>query len=211
MQRQHETNYLADAFSTRVARDFPDAVWQSLFVARSEEARLRPGTWSVLCAETPWDGRMSQDEVRSALGRAATSHGGHVDAGPGPVSLAAFSDPDAALRAALALQRQTAGARLRIGVITAHAALAQFRSQGAEVNLLVGAPQERASALLHGCDPGTVQLCAITYGALAGSSPELDACLVMPAFDGENLTQVTLTLPPLPEEFRSNFASLGLN
>jgi hypothetical protein len=212
MQEQHaadETNYLADAFSARVARDFPRQVWQSLFVDRSEAVRLRPGTWSVVCAESTWDGRLSQDQVRSALAGLAANHGGHADAGPGP-SLAAFADPDAALRAALALQRLTADARLRIGVVTVHAGLAQFRREGATVNLLVGEPQARASLLLHAADPGTVQLCAVTYGALAGFNAELDACVVMAEYEGDELTQVTLTLPPPRGEFLSTFAGLGL-
>ena len=210
MTGRQETNSLADAFSARIARDFPHAVWQSLFAEGAARPDLQAGTWSIVCAETSWDGRMSRDEVRGALGRLAASHGGQLDAGPGATSLAAFADPSAALRVALALQRQTAGARLRIGVLTARTALARFLWEGAAVNLLVGEPVARAAALLHGADSGTVQLCPASYGALAGFSPELDACVVMAAYEGDDLTQVTLTPPPAPGEFLSTFAGLGL-
>jgi hypothetical protein len=193
-----------------VARDFPAAVWQSLFAERSEPARMQAATWSVVCAESPWDGRMSHDQVRGALARMAASHDGHLDAGPGSTSLAAFAEPHAALRAALALQRDTAGARLRIGVVTAPAGLAQVQVDGAAVNLLVGTPLDRAPVLLQRAASGTVQLCASTYGALAGCSAELDACVVMAEYDRDELTQVALTLPPARGEFLSTFAGLGL-
>jgi hypothetical protein len=55
-----------------------------------------------------------------------------------------------------------------------------------------------------------VQLCAHTYGALAGRSAELDACVVMAEYDHDELTQVALTLPPARGEFLSTFAGLGL-
>jgi hypothetical protein len=210
MTQANETNYLAEAFSARVARDFPQAIWQSLFVERSEPATMHSATWSVVCAESPWDGRMNQEQVRRALARLADSHGGYLDAGRGSMSLAAFTDPHAALCAALALQRDTASARLRIGVVTAPAELAQFRADGADVNLLVGTPLDRAPAVLQRAAPGTVQLCAATYGALAGFSAELDACVVMAEFERDELTQVALTLPPARGEFLSTFAGLGL-
>jgi len=210
MTEQHENNYLADALSARVARDFAPAVWQSLFAARTEPVEVHTGNWSVVCAESPWDGRMSQHQVRHAVARLADLHGGHLDAGPGSTSFAAFIDPDAALRTALALQRDTAGARLRIGVVTARAGLAQFRADGAEVNLVVGQPLDRAPSVLQRAAPGTVQLCAATYGALAGFSAQLDACVVMAEYDRDELTQVALTLPPARGEFLSTFAGLGL-
>jgi hypothetical protein len=210
MKHQNENNYLADALSTRVARDFAPAVWQALFGTGASEVALHAGTWSVVCAESPWDGRMSQEQVRQTLSRLADQHGGLMDSGPGSTSLAAFLDPEAALRTALALQRDTAGARLRIGVATARAGLAQFEAEGAEANLLVGQPLERAPVLLQRAAPGTVQLCAATYGALAGSSAQLDACVVMAEYERDELTQVALTLPPARGEFLSTFAGLGL-
>ena len=210
MTEQQQNNYLADSLSARVARDFPESVWQSLFVTRSEPVEIHTGAWSVVCAESPWDGRMSQGQVRHALARLADRHGGHLDGGPGSTSLAAFVDPAAALRAALALQRDTAGARLRIGVVTAPAGLAQFRAEGADVNLLIGQPLDRVPAVLQRAAPGTVQLCAASYRALAGFSAELDACVVMAEYDRDELTQVALTLPPAPGEFLSTFAGLGL-
>jgi hypothetical protein len=209
MTEQHENNYLADALSTRVARDFAPAVWQRLFAAAGEPVEIHAGTWSVVCAESAWDGRMSQQQVRRALARLAALHGGHLDSGP--ASFAAFVDPDAALRTALALQRETAGARLRIGVVTARAGLAQFRAEGAEVHLVVGQPLDRAPAVLQRAAPGTVQLCAATYGALAGCSAQLDACVVMAEYEHDELTQVALTLPPASGEFLSTFAGLGLS
>lgn len=210
MKQQDENNYLADSLSTRVARDFAPAVWQSLFGAGAVPPEIHAGTWSVVCAESPWDGRMNHHQVRHALSRLAEQHGGFMDAGPGSTSFAAFLDPDAALRTALALQRDTAGARLRIGVATARAGLAQFQAEGAEANLLVGQPLDRAPALLQRAAPGTVQLCAATYGVLAGFSAQLDACVVMAEYERDELTQVALTLPPARGEFLSTFAGLGL-
>ncbi|MDB5858363.1 MAG: response regulator [Ramlibacter sp.] len=210
MTDANEKNYLADAFSARLARDFPKTVWQSQFGEGSAASRMHAATWSVVCAESPWDGRMSQAEVRIALARLAAGRAGHLDAGPCSASLAAFAAPDAALRAALALQRSTAAARLRIGVLTVRAGVAHFRFEGATVCLLVGASLDGAAALLRRAVPGTVQLCADTYDALAGVSPELDACLVMPGYDRDELTHVALTPAPARGEFRSNFASLGL-
>ena len=211
MTQKYETNYLAEAFSARVARNYSASVWQSLFVARSEMSTMYTRTWSVVCAESPWDGNMSQDQVRCALGRLAAGHDGHLDSAAGGASLAAFADSAAALRVALALQRDTAGARLRIGVVTALAGLAQFCIEGDDVTLLVGTPLDRAPALLHRAVAGTVQLCARTYDALAGSSAELDACVVMAEYDRDELTQVALTLPPARSEFLSTFAGLGLS
>ncbi|MCG2591869.1 hypothetical protein LZ009_03665 [Ramlibacter sp. XY19] len=210
MTEQYENKYLADALSTRVARDFAPAVWQSLFAQGHDAVEMHTGTWSVVCAESPWDGRMSHDQVRRALASLAELHGGHLDAGPGSTSFAAFVDPEAALRTALALHRDTAGARLRIGVVAARAGLAQFRAEGAAVSLVVGEPLERAPAVLQRAALGTVQLCAATYGALAGFSPQLDACVVMAEYDRDQLTQVALTPPPARGEFLSTFAGLGL-
>lgn len=211
MTETEEKDQLAEALSQRVSREFVPSVWHSLFVDRSEVPRVRRGTWTVVCAEGTQAGELSQDAVRAALSALAGRHDGFVDAGAGPCALAAFADPGAALRMALKLQRLALRDRLRLGLVTGRGGVARFPVQGATVNLLLGSHVDRARALTQRAAAGTVQLCAETYEALAGFSPELDACVVMSEYDQDTLTQVSLTLPPARDEALSTFAGLGLS
>lgn len=210
MTRTEENQQLAEALSQRVAREFVPSVWHSLFVARTEVPRVRTGTWTVVCAEGTQVGQLSQDAVRAALSALASRHDGFVDAGAGSRAFAAFADPGAALRMALKLQRLTLGERVRLGLATGRGGVARFPVQGAIASLLLGPQVARALSLTQRAAAGTVQLCAETYEALAGFSPELDSCVVMAEYEQDTLTQVALTLPPARDEALSTFAGLGL-
>jgi len=70
---------------------------------------------------------------------------------------------------------------------------------------------KRAEALTARAAPATVQLAPEAYEKLHDAiSQALGSCLVMAEFEGDVLTDVSLTLPPDPAADVSTFAGLGL-
>lgn len=149
-------------------------------------------TLNVVCAACPPDGSASLALLLAGFHALAARHGGIVNTSHGRFAFAAFPRAGSALRMALALQRLAASVRLRIGVGAGRDAVA------------------RAHAFATAAQPGTVQVCADAYRALAGYAHELDRCEMTSEYHGDTLFRVVLSQPAAEDEVSSEFAGLGL-
>jgi hypothetical protein len=206
-----EKTALVNEFSCNVQRHFPDSVWRSLFEERTGRAQFGTATRTLLCVESPEGGPLSHEGLIAALTRLARVHGGRVDPCADEFAFASFSRPEQALRVAVALQRATGRARLRMGLLTGPCRLVRGHADGQEILMLLGSARERVASLAHRAAAGTVQVAPETYEAIDGViSDGLGSCVMMAEFDDDVLREVTLTLPPEITADVSTFAGLGL-
>jgi hypothetical protein len=202
---------LLDEFSGQVQRHFPASVWRSLFLDRTGTAQFGTAARSILCIECPETGPITRDGVLAAVTRLARVHGGRVDPCVGAFVLVSFSGTEAAVRAALALQRTTARARLRMGIVSCRCNVARATVDGRDFLVLLGRERASVEELTAAAPAGTVHMAPDAYQALGGYIDEgLGSCVVMTEYEGDELTDVTLTVPPDGSADLSTFAGLGL-
>jgi hypothetical protein len=185
-------------------------VWNSLFLERTGQAQFGTAVRTLLCVECPDAGPLTRDGVLAALSRLVRTHGGRVDPCSDRFAFVSFADPRQALRVATELQRAAARARLRMGMLTARCNLARGQVFDCEIVMLLGEQRARAEALAGRASQGTVQMSPETYDALEGAGDDLGSYLVMAEFDGDVLTEISLTIPPCVSADVSTFAGLGL-
>jgi hypothetical protein len=211
MVRTDEKLLLTEEFADQVRRHFSDGVWRSLFQERTGHAQFGTATRTVLCVEWPDSGALAGPALQTMVERLARLHQGHVDPCGEAFLFISFSRPEAALRTALALQRATTRAKLRMGLHVGRCNVAKARAEGADFLVLLGPERARAEALAVRAAPGTVQLSPDVYDALGGQiSDDLGSCVLMAEFDGELLSDISLALPPDSTSEYSTFAGLGL-
>jgi hypothetical protein len=202
---------LTEEFAQQVRRHFPDGVWRSLFEERTGHAQFGTASRTVLCVESPESGALPRPTLQRIVERLARLHQGHVDPCADGFSFVSFARPESALRMALALQRATARAKLRMGLHAGRCNVARARAEGTDFLVLLGRERARAEALAMRAACGTVQLSPDVYDALGGQiSDDLGSCVLMAEFDGEVLTDISLALPPDSTSEPSSFAGLGL-
>jgi hypothetical protein len=206
-----DRNSLVDEFSGQVQRHFSASVYRSLFLDRTGNAQFGTSQRTLLCVECPASGPLTRDGVLAAVQRLTPAYGGRIDPCGEHFVLVSFSTPEAALRLTLGLQRATARARLRMGLITGRCNIARAQADGQDFLVLLGTERARAEAFAARAPAGTVQMAPDTYDALGGQlNEDLDACVVMTEFEADILTDVTLTVPPDASAELSTFAGLGL-
>ena len=205
-----ERTRLVDEFSHQVRRHFPVVIWESLFLERTGQAHFGTAVRTLLCVECPASGPLTRDGVLAALARLVRTHGGRLDPCSGDFAFVSFAEPAQALRVATELQRAAARARLRMGMLTARCNLARGQVLDCEIVMLLGEQRARAEALAARAAAGTVQMSPETYDALEGMGDALGSYLVMAEFDGDVLTEISLTIPPDVSADVSTFAGLGL-
>lgn len=211
MMGVEEKTLLLDEFSGQVQRHFPESVWRSLFLDRTGTAQFGSATRTILCIECPQAGPITRDGVLAATTRLARTHGGRIDPCVEGFVLVSFATTEAGVRLALALQRTTAVARLRMGVVTGRCQVARAHADGQEFLVLLGRERASAEKLAAGAPAGTIQMAPDAYEALGGYIDEaLGSCVVMTEYEGEDLRDVTLTVPPDGSAELSTFAGLGL-
>lgn len=202
---------LKDEFAEQVRRHFPDDVWRSLFQDRTGHAQFGTAPRTVLCVGAPDAGALSRATLQTMVQRLARLHQGHVDPCADSFVFVSFARPESALRMALALQRATARAKLRMGLHSGRCHVARARTEVADFLVLLGPERARTEALASRAAGGTVQLSTDAYEALGGQiSDDLGSCVLMAEFDGELLTDISLALPPNSTSEHSSFAGLGL-
>lgn len=202
---------LTEEFAEQVRRHFPDGVWRSLFQERTGHAQFGTATRTVLCVECPDSGSIPRATLQNMVERLARLHQGHVDPCAEDFLFISFARSEAALRTALALQRATTRAKLRMGLHEGRCNVARARADGADFLVLLGPQRARAEALATRAAAGTVQLSPEVYDALGGHiSDDLGSCVLMAEFDGDLLSDISLALPPDSTSEYSTFAGLGL-
>lgn len=205
-----ERTRLVYEFSQQLRRHFPAAIWRSLFEERTGQAQFGTAVRTLLCVECPESGPLTRNGVIAALARLVRAHGGRVDPCSDDYAFVSFSDPRQALRVATELQRAAARARLRMGMLTARCNLARGQVADCEIVMLLGEQRARAEALADRAARGTVQMSPETYDALEGMGDDLGSFLVMAEFEGDVLSEISLTVPPDVSADVSTFAGLGL-
>lgn len=198
-------------FSAQIRRHFPAGVWRALFETRTGTAEFGTATRTLLCVECPADGPLTRDGLLAAIQRLTPRHEGLLDPCTGNYAFVSFGTPQSALTMAVALQRQLPRARLRMGLVIGRCRMALCSADGADFLLLLGAERARAEALTSRASLGTLQLAPEAYDALEGQiNRDLGSCVVMAEYDADQLTEVSLTLPPDRSADLSTFAGLGL-
>lgn len=202
---------LVDEVSARVQRAFPRNIWSSLFAERTGSLKFGSVKRTVLCVECPPDGPMTRAGVVAALSRTAPRHRALLDPCADAYAFLSFSDPKEALRMGVALQRMMPGARLRMGIASGLCQMGLCQVGETHFVVLLGWQRAHAEALTARASPGTIQLEPPVYVAVQDCvANELGSCVLMSEYDGAELAEVSLTLPPDRSEALSTFAGLGL-
>ncbi|WP_332815756.1 hypothetical protein [Ramlibacter sp.] len=211
MTATEEKTQLLDEFAGRIQRHFPTSVWSSLQQG-SGTAEFGTATRSVLCVQMPEAGPLSPQAVQATLSQLAASYGGCIDPSDDGFAMISFSRPKPGLRMALALQRRTSRARLRMGLLRGRCNVARGQADGNRFLLLLGRERARVKALAARAAPGTVQVCPDLYGVIDDciAEDELGSCIALAEFEGDTVAEVTLTLAPDSSDELSTFAGLGL-
>lgn len=206
-----EKNSLVDELSRRVREHLPPEVWRSLFEAHSGSAAFGSTQRTLVCVECPDEGPFQRNAVVATLQRLAVRHDGIVDPCVDEFAFVSCRDAAGALRLAVELQRLVPRARLRMGLGGGRCRMALCKAEGREFLILLGAERARVRDLATRAAPGTVQLAPEAYAGVRDMiTNDLGSCLVLEAFDHDELTEVSLTLPPDAAADVSTFAGLGL-
>jgi hypothetical protein len=206
-----EKTKLVDELSALVARHFPESVWRAVCNREGGSAAFGWATRALVAIECPDQGPFKRDAVLATLQRLARKHGGLVDPCPQEFAMVTFRDAESALRLVVELQRLVPRARLRMGLGGGRCRMALCKAEGSEFLVLLGDERERMQSLAECAAPGTVQFTPHAYAPLRDLiTSDLGSCLVLEAYDGEQLTEVSLTLPPDATADLSTFAGLGL-
>lgn len=208
---EEEKTRLVDEFSNHVEQHFPAPVWRSLFLDRTGSAQFGTATRTLLAVELPQGGPLRRDAVMEMLSQVSSRNGGHMDPAAGPYAFTSFATAEAALAAAISMQRLAARGRLRIGLTTGRCRMALAKASDLEFMLLLGEARARAQMLASHAAPGAVQLAPDTYEALGGAIDDsFGSCVVIAEYDDEDrVAEVSLTLPPDAAAELSTFAGLG--
>lgn len=207
---RHERH--VQALGERMARHLAPQAWDRLFRGPDRETMsFDERLLTVLYTDTallPGFGHRGHDAFVAQVDWLAARHGGHVDGFVFGAVVAFFDDPRNCIRMALDLQRVARELRLRIGVQTAAAAIATFRTGGVTRSALLGPATAQAACLAGAAAVGSIAVSRDTYGQVREELPrDTGGCLVTEEFDGSDIAQACIT--PAPSEM-SSFAGLGL-
>lgn len=204
---------LMEELSARVLRTLPRALWHEVFVeGNGRGVRFEECTLTLLFAQTarpvpPQGLNLLQRELRWL----AASHQGKLDPSAAPDCLAMFKKPRAAVRMALALQNTEQNVQFSVGLHTARCTLALFEADGRQWAIALGPERDQSIEVAAKAVAGTVVISAGACKALGDAlDEEVGGALVSEEFDGADLVQATVLLPPKPTAFQSSFAGLGL-
>ncbi|MEJ8839990.1 hypothetical protein [Ramlibacter sp. AN1133] len=206
-----EKSLLVAEFDGLVRKHFVPDVLRSLFEERSGRAEFGSTTRTLLCVESPSSGPIQREGVLASLARMAPQHDGTLDPCTDAFAFVSFADAHSALQMAVALLRAMARARLRMALASGRCQIALCSAAGQDFMILLGRERARVRALALRAAPGTLQLAPEAYEALQTTiGKDLGSCVVLAEFEGGELTEVSLTLPPDRSAELSSFAGLGL-
>jgi CheY-like chemotaxis protein len=202
-----------DELSEKMARQLAPDAWQRLFHGQDRHSiRFEAHTLTLLYAETPlyaaWSER-DRESFNAQIGWLVARHMGEFDSFVFGATLAFFTDPLACVRAAMDLQRCAADLRLRIGVDSGDAVIAQFRSEGRVQRTVLGPVAEGAARAASTAATGSIMISPQTY-LLVGKDMQADTagCLVTEEFHDSDVAQACITPMPANTDM-STFAGLG--
>ena len=195
-----------EALSERLLRHADVNVWRAIFLdAAQANVRFEAMRYTVLASDSPL-GTISAEEKALLADRLG------AEEQPTTTSdlLLSFRSPTAAVRAALVVQRLSAGRSIRTAVTSVAGTVAVVEIDGKVRRILVGPEIERAELAVADSVPGTIFVCGDTYNALGDSIAEhVRDGLVMTELDEETVTCASITLPPHASAEASTFAGLG--
>jgi hypothetical protein len=202
---------LIEELSDRVLRSLSTTVWRKLFLEPRESVmhfEQEPAT--LLCAELHAPSWSAGAHLLSELAYLARRHGGEVDPCPPTAALVRFSNPAAALEMAWQMQQLASDAPFQIGIVTGPCTTASFRLDGGVLRVLAGAEVGRAAAVAALAAAGTIRLDGATYHGLQQEIGGITSGVISTEYEGDEVTAVSLTLPPSSTAYLSTFAGLGL-
>jgi hypothetical protein len=195
-----------DLLSEELLEQLPVEAWRGLFLGPGYESiRFEDETSTLVCCEPPTP-EWSEADLRTL----ATRFGGRVERFGARV-LMAFTKPRAALEVAMLLQR-TCPRRLRSALVTGPCVVASFEVEGESRRLSLGDAANAARTCADSAPPGSIHLCAATWGALGPAALERHThrALVTTEYQGDQVISAFVTLAPPPRADLSTFAGLGL-
>lgn len=211
MLQTEDQSLMLDALSERVLRNLSTSVWRQLFLRPPAEVmRLEQGNGTLLCAELHAPSWSAGAHLLADLAYLAGCHGGYVDPCPESAALVRFEHPAAALDMALQMQELAVDSPFQIGLVSGACTMAAFNLEGELLRMLAGAEVQRATAVARLAAAGTIRMDAATYLALQDQIGERRTGVVSTEYEGDEMTAVSLTLPPPSTAYLSTFAGLGL-
>jgi hypothetical protein len=198
---------LLEALSQRVLWRGDIAFWRRLFLGSAcASIRFEARRLTLLASDAPLAGIH-----RGEIERLAACVGGELQI-PGRADiLLSFGAADAALEAAMTLQRLSEGRRVRMAVSTVVCMVAHFAVDGRAYRLVVGPELEEAEQALERAAPGAILVSAETHDELGGDfADSVRDGVVTTEMDEQGVTQASITLAPHRSAAMSTFAGLGL-
>jgi class 3 adenylate cyclase len=203
-----------DELSEKMARQLSPEAWQRLFHGDDlPSIRFEEKNLTLMLAETPlldaWTER-DRDSFTAEVEWLVTRHMGEFDRFVFGATVAFFEDPIACVRAAMDLQRSAADLRMHIGVHSADAVLAVFRSEGREHRAVLGPVVESVARVAGMAATGSIVISPQTYLLVHGDiQGDLSNCLVTEEFHDSDAAQASITPMPAASTDMSTFAGLG--
>jgi hypothetical protein len=199
---------MLEALSQRVLRHCDVEVWRELFLGPAYATiRFEVAQRTVVATDAPLDSFSGEE---AAL--LATHLGGDVEPSAAVDLVLSFPQPVAALRAAMVLQRLSAGRRVRTSLSTALCTVACYETESGPRRLMVGPELARAEKAVTQAVPGTIVLTAETYALLGDRINEhVPDGLLATEMEDETVQQASITLAPHASAPMSTFAGLGWN
>lgn len=197
---------LMEALSERLLRHADPEVWRAIFL---DPARAKVSFETLRCTVLASDSPL--DDVSAEEGALLAGQLG-AEQQPATTSdlLLSFRSPLAALRAALVLQRLSAGRSVRTAVSSVAGTVATIEVAGEVRRILIGPGIERAELAVSESVAGTIWVCGETYNAVGDTiADHVRDGLVITELDDETVTCASITLPPHASAEASTFAGLG--
>ena len=208
-ERNADDIVLLDELSQRVLRHWNAQAWRELFLGPAHATiRFRRAALTLLLADSPLH-LMERGEAGLLAQHLRAEPDAEVSSS---AELAmSFREPEAALRAALVLQRLVHGRPVRAALTTGACIIASFELGGAPRQLVIGPELERAEASVQATPPGTIAVAAETYALVAELlAHEVRDAMVATELVGDRVTRASITLAPPRTAAISTFAGLGL-
>lgn len=194
---------LLECLSETLLRLPSNVLWRKIFLeAGQDTVRFDVQHLTILRADAP-DARWTELESERFANRYAGSHQ------PGQDGQCVLSFPDArcAVRAAVAWQRLSGSAPIRVSVSTHRCSTATVAVDAHQRSfILSGLPQVPVAAGAA----GSISLCPGTYALVRRHiHDEIALGIVATELDDDAVTRATITLAPHPAAAASTFAGLG--
>ncbi|MGV3572613.1 MAG: hypothetical protein ACO1PB_18610 [Ramlibacter sp.] len=198
---------LMKALSEHLLRHASVSVWRKVFLDGEAGIRFERRVQTLLYADA-----LRRGWERSEVDMLARQFDGGVQTCSDGGVLLSFDHPLTALRAALLLQKVGAETGVSAGLTTGQCTVAHFQLDGVPCALVLPPEATRAEERARSAPPATVVVGAETYQLLAHCiADEVQGGLVATEYEGDRVTQVSITLAPHVTAELSTFAGFGMH